>query len=512
MLRRISLAALLHAAHAQQCGEGHLELDWSQARLKYNNLGGHGKVSGDPSEVRYENMGTLGGRQVDVVMKSRETDAIMEDKCDYPNNNRGRGSCWAEDATLWGYYGSLSTAKGWKNELKLNVKFIYNDDGSDATPTSLYWSFLDIGNEESVKVYGTNFEYSHGSKLVVDDRQSSSGWVQWDTENVGMTQPDGTDPMDLSADQKSTIIKLLFSSVQNFDVDFGSHLHTGSKGCCQTFWFAGNSNTEPYCEVPPSPPPSPPPPSAACLTEENCESQARAQDLARGTDDGTVGRWPQPLPFADEAYQPKGCYTYGPDSDWHGAAFFGRGGSEEEMQTPLGGSNQVRVICGPSPPPSPPSLPPTPPPLPPASPPLPPCSSEKACYDRALSLNLEIGALPAYEFAGEYPTKGCYTYGPTNKLYEGKAFFGTGGTSADRMAAVTGSKVRIGCENEVSCWQEAQCVPMPLLPDGAVPSLNPNAPLPKTECIILPCGESLNDPAVRVRLNRQYRARNRDEL
>ena len=140
MLRRISLAALLHAAHAQQCGEGHLELDWSQARLKYNNLGGHGKVSGDPSEVRYENMGTLGGRQVDVVMKSRETDAIMEDKCDYPNNNRGRGSCWAEDATLWGYYGSLSTAKGWKNELKLNVKFIYNDDGSDATKqTATQW-------------------------------------------------------------------------------------------------------------------------------------------------------------------------------------------------------------------------------------------------------------------------------------------------------------------------------------------------------------------------------------
>ena len=60
------------AAFQGDCGPSHLELDWVNARLMYNNLGGHGKVSADPPVIRYQNVGTLGGRQVDVVFSSRE--------------------------------------------------------------------------------------------------------------------------------------------------------------------------------------------------------------------------------------------------------------------------------------------------------------------------------------------------------------------------------------------------------------------------------------------------------
>ena len=76
-------ALLLHVAQGQTCGPGHLELDWSQARLVNNNLGGHGKVQNGPSLIRFGNIGYLGGRQVDLIIRSRETDSVMRDKCDY---------------------------------------------------------------------------------------------------------------------------------------------------------------------------------------------------------------------------------------------------------------------------------------------------------------------------------------------------------------------------------------------------------------------------------------------
>ena len=133
---------------------------------------------------------------------------------------------------------------------------------AQATASSLYWSFLDIGNEESLTVYGSNFEYHTGSALEVFHDVTLKK-VTWGATIKGMTQPDGTDPMQLSPTQKSTLVKLLFSSVQNFNVDFGAYLHKTEKKCCQTYWFGGNSNTEPYCSLPPPtpPPPSPPLPS-----------------------------------------------------------------------------------------------------------------------------------------------------------------------------------------------------------------------------------------------------------
>ena len=116
---------------------------------------------------------------------------------------------------------------------------------AQATASSLYWSFLDIGNEESLTVYGSNFEYHTGSALEVFHDVTLKK-VTWGATIKGMTQPDGTDPMQLSPTQKSTLVKLLFSSVQNFNVDFGAYLHKTEKKCCQTYWFGGNSNTEPY--------------------------------------------------------------------------------------------------------------------------------------------------------------------------------------------------------------------------------------------------------------------------
>ena len=135
---------------------------------------------------------------------------------------------------------------------------------AQATATSLYFTFLDIGNQERLTVYGSNFEHRTGSKLTKTTQGSES--VTWDATIKGMKQPDGNLPTALTPTQQSTQVKLLFSSVQSFNVDFSSHMDSGDKSCCQTMFFAGNSNTDPYCtSSPPSPPTAvaarPPPPS-----------------------------------------------------------------------------------------------------------------------------------------------------------------------------------------------------------------------------------------------------------
>jgi hypothetical protein len=53
---------------------------------------------------------------------------------------------------------------------------------------------------------------------------------------------------------------------------------------------------------------------------------------------------------------------------------------------------------------------------------------------------LELGG-GGTEFAGDYGTKGLYTY--TLGKYKGMAFFGTGGTAAEESAAVSAPKGRV---------------------------------------------------------------------
>ena len=80
------LVLLLHAAQGQTCGPGHLELDFVNARLINNNLGDGGKSVNNrrwkgKGYIRYENVGYLGGRMVDLIIVSRESDGIMKEKC-----------------------------------------------------------------------------------------------------------------------------------------------------------------------------------------------------------------------------------------------------------------------------------------------------------------------------------------------------------------------------------------------------------------------------------------------
>ena len=70
------------------------------------------------------------------------------------------------------------------------------------------------------------------------------------------------------------------------------------------------------------------------------------------------------------------------------------------------------------------------------------CDSEKSCQAAAEAAGLQIGG-GGYDFAGEYGTKGCYTY--NSGKYEGMAFFGTGGDTIAMSEPVDEPKVRVMC-------------------------------------------------------------------
>ena len=62
--------------------------------------------------------------------------------------------------------------------------------------------------------------------------------------------------------------------------------------------------------------------------------------------------------------------------------------------------------------------------------------SQETCRALGKRLNLEIGS----NFAGDYSTKGCYAYG--FGYYDGKIYYGTGGTTEEIQEPVTAPKYR----------------------------------------------------------------------
>merc|ERR1719242_2319919 len=65
--------------------------------------------------------------------------------------------------------------------------------------------------------------------------------------------------------------------------------------------------------------------------------------------------------------------------------------------------------------------------------------SQEACELAAVRNGLSKGG-NGYAFAGDYGTKGCYTY--SSGSYKGIVFYGTGGSSAQNKADVSGGKYR----------------------------------------------------------------------
>ena len=99
----------------------------------------------------------------------------------------------------------------------------------------------------------TKTEFNANSAATCGSDYGCTGrYVRFVATNTGMPQPE--DPLKLNSVQIASSIQLLLTNVHEFDLYLGSHLTTTSKGCCQTYFFAGESNAGDRCEHLPSPP------------------------------------------------------------------------------------------------------------------------------------------------------------------------------------------------------------------------------------------------------------------
>mmetsp|Transcript_145532 Transcript_145532/g.268314 ORF Transcript_145532/g.268314 Transcript_145532/m.268314 type:complete len:440 (-) Transcript_145532:165-1484(-) len=153
-------------------------------------------------------------------------------------------------------------------------------------------------------------------------------------------------------------------------------------------------------------------------SEDTCRETCRF--LGLGTGNGADA-------FAGN-YGVKGCYMYSEADKQNlnynkGDCFFGTGGTPSQ-KTAHPAAPKYRVpgsLCEPCDP-----------------------YTEQACLQAALMNGLHIGGSPdkAYEFAGDYSTKGCYYY--SNGDYAGYAYYGLGGTLEENEAPVSGDyKLRV---------------------------------------------------------------------
>jgi len=186
-----------------------------------------------------------------------------------------------------------------------------------------------------------------------------------------------------------------------------------------------------------------------CSERENCKSAALKLGLRLGSKHQ----------FFVGNYGTKGCYFY-ESGNFAGSAFYGTGGSIEEKRRKLA-LPQIRVAdvqCGgemyTATPTSNPTMMPTyiptmtPTATPtddPANPKPKACSEKENCKNAALKLGLRIGG-KGYSFAGNYRTKGCYFY--ASGKYAGFAYYGTGGSIAEKSTILTFPKKRVA---DVQC-------------------------------------------------------------
>ena len=122
----------------------------------------------------------------------------------------------------------------------------------------------------------------------------------------------------------------------------------------------------------------------------------------------------------------KGCYTY-ESGTFKGSAYYGTGGAPDEMATDVA-SPKERVTCKA---------------VTVTSKSQAMCTLQSDCESRAEHLGLKLGG-GGFEFAGDFSTKGCYTY--ESGTFEGHAYFGVGGSPDEIAADVASPKERVTCE------------------------------------------------------------------
>ena len=133
------------------------EINFEDATLVYNNLGGFGPNSGDPEQIRYGGIGTKNGERIDLVVTA----------------SAGYAAANANNNGLNGKFGQINTLVG--TESVFTFTFV-NFDAGDAVTTigDFYFSAFDLDKSKKTTEFwcfddedGATLEYEDSDAMVV---------------------------------------------------------------------------------------------------------------------------------------------------------------------------------------------------------------------------------------------------------------------------------------------------------------------------------------------------------
>ena len=259
-------AMLRSATRSNSCDACDLvKFDFSAARITVDNFDGQGKASrSSPNEIRYSQVATYQGRNIDLVITSRKS---------YDCGDANVDACMAGGGYSAPHWGGIGVRRGSGRELYGRITLRYTDTNAEAVLPAFCLTFVDLGRGDGPIEYltvggygsaggqGTIFSsYVLGAEVRLDSGLSLWGRpaLRFRATSRNPPNPVKIRPMELSTDQKKASVRVHFENTASFDFVFGTLYQ---KGCCQRMWFAGNSNLDGPCDIEVSSSPSPPPPS-----------------------------------------------------------------------------------------------------------------------------------------------------------------------------------------------------------------------------------------------------------
>lgn len=218
------------ASSLYYCKAEPMMIDYDHSQVVYSNLGNGGPDFSSPEGIRYTNIATLNGRDIDLFVT-----AVGEYTAFKAARNGKKNS-----------YGIINMNKG--RQATLDFSFVGTDDGQPVTIDSFYFSVLDLDEGKRMKLRESIIVEGYAVSYLTEDTEiksttSGEGVVRFDSSMPGTGKDNPKDPMLLNERQKNRAATFLFDSVSSFRMSLAVG---GGPPSGRNFMFAGKSGVV-YC-------------------------------------------------------------------------------------------------------------------------------------------------------------------------------------------------------------------------------------------------------------------------
>ena len=141
-------AMLRSATRSNSCDACDLvKFDFSAARITVDNFDGQGKASrSSPNEIRYSQVATYQGRNIDLVITSRKS---------YDCGDANVDACMAGGGYSAPHWGGIGVRRGSGRELYGRITLRYTDTNAEAVLPAFCLTFVDLGRGDGPIEYLT---------------------------------------------------------------------------------------------------------------------------------------------------------------------------------------------------------------------------------------------------------------------------------------------------------------------------------------------------------------------